>query len=215
MADKPTVIVTPPAFVTGWVSILKADTKYNDAGEYKIRVKIPKDTKGLSAQLEAIETAAAQEKAKWLKDPKNKGKRIKDADMPFYEDDEGNVIMSFKSVATWKDKNGETRTRTIPIFGGAGRIDPKQVPQFGEGTKLRVAYTVSSWVTAAVGAGATLRIDSLKLLDVKLFEASAKDPFGDDDEGYVPDSSGDEDGPPWGDDEDPGQSPEDEGPQDF
>ena len=197
MADKPTV--TPQATLFGWVNILKPDTKYNAAGDFKIKVRIPKDTKGLSAQLEKIEEAREKAKAAWLKEPKNKGKRIKEADLPFYEDDEGNIVMSFKSVASWTDaKSGETRYRQIPVFGGQGRIDPKAVPQFGEGSIVRVAYTISGFANAAVGAGASLRIDSVKLIEVKQFSGGgAANHFGDDEEGYVPDSS-DEGGDPYG-----------------
>lgn len=202
MADKPTVIVTPQATVFGWVNILKADTKYNAAGDYKIKVRIPKDTKGLAAQLEKIEEAREKAKAAWLKEPKNKGKRLKEADLPFYEDDEGNIVMSFKSVASWTDaKSGETRYRQIPVFGGAGRIDPKQVPQFGEGSIVRVAYTISAFANAAVGAGASLRIDSVKLIEVKQFSGGgAANHFGDDEDGYVPESGGD-DSDPYGNDD--------------
>lgn len=210
MADKPTVTVTPQATVFGWVNILKPDTKYNAAGDFKIKVRIPKDTKGLAAQLEKIEEAREKAKAAWLKEPKNKGKRIKEADLPFYEDDEGNIVMSFKSVASWTDaKSGETRYRQIPVFGGAGRIDPKQVPQFGEGSIVRVAYTISAFANAAVGAGASLRIDSVKLIEVKQFSGGgAANHFGDDEEGYVPDSNaGGDEGPAWGDDEGQGSEP--------
>lgn len=208
MAEKATVIVTPLATVFGWVNILKPDTKYNAAGDFKIKVRIPKDTKGLAAQLEQIEAAREKAKAAWLKETKNKGKRIKEADLPFYEDDEGNIVMSFKSVASWTDqKTGETRYRQIPVFGGAGRIDPKAVPQFGEGSVVRVAYTISAFANAAVGAGASLRIDSVKLIEVKQFSSGgAADHFGDDEEGYVPDSNGGDEGPAWGDDGDAGGS---------
>ena len=203
MAEKATVIVTPQASVFGCVNILKPDTKYNAAGDYKIKVKIPKGTKGLQAQLEAIEDARDKAKAEFLKNPKNKGKRVKEGDLPFYDDGDGNIVMSFKSVASWVDsKTGETRNRKIPVFGGAGRIDPEKVPQFGEGSTVRVAYTLSGYCNAAVGAGVSLRIDSLKLLEVKQFSGGgAQDHFGDDEGGYVP--STEDDGPanPYGDDE--------------
>lgn len=192
MSDKPTVITTPKGSVFGFVNILKPDTKFNPEGDYKIKLSIPKTAKGLEAQLEAIESARDAAKAEFQKDPKNKGKRLKEADLPFYEDDNGNIIISFKSKATWVDrKTNETKQRVIPIFGGAGRLKPNEIPQFGQGSEVKVAYTINGFCNAALGAGASLRIDSLKLIKPVAFTGGAQNHFADDeDEGYVPDSEG-------------------------
>lgn len=216
MADKPNVLVTPIATVSGWVNILRPDTKYNAAGDYKIKVKVPKGARGFTAQLEAIAEAQAKAKAEWLRDPKNKGKRPpQDASLPFYEDEDGNVVINFKSVASWVDKKtGETKNRVIPVFGGAGRIDPKAVPQFGEGSEVRVAYTISGFCNAAVGAGVSLRLDSVKLLTVKQFSGSSTNHFGEEDEGgYVPEAASADNDPYANDDipDDAGSA----GPDDF
>lgn len=214
-ADKPTVLTTARATVFGWVNILKADFKFNDAGDYKIKVKLPKNTKGLSDQLEAIEEAASKAKAEFLKNPKNKGKRVKDADLPFYEDqDDGTIVMSFKSKASWTDtKTGERRERTIPVFGGAGRLKPGEIPQFGEGSVVRVAFTIGGFCNVAVGAGASLRIDSIKLIEVKQFSGGgAANHFGDDEDGYTPEDS---DGGNFSDDDGDGYTPDADGSDDF
>lgn len=220
MSDKPNVLVTPKATVFGWVSIVKPDTKYNPEGDYKIRVRIPSDAKGLSEQLELIEKARADAKAAFAKEPKNKGKRIKEADLPFYEDDDGFVVMSFKSKASYIDKKTQERkNRVVPIFGGAGRLKPNEIPNFGEGSIVRVAFSPSGFCNAALGAGVSLRLESLKLIKPVEFTGGAgSNPFGDDDEAYVPDSSDDGDNI-YGDDNDQGQdaegSPVDESDIDF
>ncbi len=192
MSDKPTVLTTPKGFVFGFVNILKPDTKFNPEGDFKIKLRFPKETKGLTPLLESIEKARDEAKAAFLKDPKNKGKRLKEADLPFYEDDEDHIVMSFKSKATWIDrKTGETRERVIPIFGGAGRLKPNEIPQFGQGSEVKVAFTINGFCNAALGAGASLRIDSLKLIKPVAFTGGSQNHFGDDDdEGYVPDSEG-------------------------
>lgn len=217
MAEKANVLVTPKAIVTGWVSILKPDTKYNADGDYKIKVRIPRDAKGLDKLLETIEKARADAKAEFVKQPKNKGKRVKEADLPFYEDeDTGEVVMSFKSKASYIDKKTEQRkTRVIPIFGGAGRLKPEEVPNFGEGSEVRIAFQASGFCNAALGAGVSLRLESIKLIKPVEFTGGGANPFGDDDddEGYVPDRGGaDED--PYGDDNDGGGEDED-GDEDF
>lgn len=212
MSDKPTVLTTPKGLVHGFVNILKPDTKFNPEGDFKIKLRFPKETKGLSTLLDAIEQSRDDAKAAFQKDPKNKGKRLKEADLPFFEDDEGQIVMSFKSKATWIDrKTGETRERVIPIFGGAGRLKPNEVPQFGQGSEVKVAFTINGFCNAALGAGASLRIDSLKLIKPVAFTGGAQNHFGDDDdEGYVPDSEGGS----FGDDEDGGYTPEASGESD-
>lgn len=191
MSEKANVLVTPKATVTGWVSILKPDTKFNPDGDYKIKVRIPSDAKGLSAQLELIEKARDDAKAEFVKQPKNKGKRVKEADLPFYEDDEGFVVLSFKSKASYIDKKTEERrTRVVPVFGGNGRLKPNEIPNFGEGSEVRVAYNPSGFCNAALGAGVSLRLESIKLIKPVEFSGSGSNPFGDDDdEAYVPDRS--------------------------
>lgn len=217
MAEKATVIVTPQATVFGWVNILKPDTKFNAAGDFKIKVTIPKDTRGLAAQLEKIEDERNKAKQAFLKDPKNKGKRPpQDASLPFYENADGDIVMSFKSVASWTDKKtGETRNRVIPVWGGAGRLKPDEVPQFGEGSTVRVAYTISPFCNAAVGAGVSLRLDSVKLIEVKTFSGGGgANHFGDEDEGYVPEARNDNDDP-YGSDDIPGDAEPAGEPEDF
>ena len=207
MADKPNVYVTPKATVTGWVSILNPDTKFNADGDYKIKVRIDRDAPKLGDLLEKIEQARADAKAEFVKQPKNKGKRVKEADLPFYEDeDTGEVVLSFKSKASYLDKKTQERkTRVIPIFGGAGRLKPNEVPNFGEGSEVRVAFQISGFCNAALGAGVSLRLESIKLIKAVEFSGGGANPFGDDEdeEGYVPDRGGD-DSDPYGDDNDAG-----------
>lgn len=217
MAEKANVLVTPKATVTGWVSILKPDTKYNADGDYKIKVRIPRDAKGLDALLEIIEKARADAKAEFVKQPKNKGKRVKEADLPFYEDeDTEEVVLSFKSKASYIDKKTEQRkSRVIPIFGAGGRLKPEEVPNFGEGSEVRVAFQASGFCNAALGAGVSLRLESIKLIKPVEFTGGGANPFGDDDEdGYEPDRS-DEGSDPYGDDNDSSGYDEPQEDEDF
>lgn len=200
MAEKANTLVTPKATVVGWVSILRPDTKFNPEGDFKIKVRIPSDTNGLTPLLDAIEKARDDAKAAFAKDPKNKGKRIKEADLPFYEDDEGFVVMSFKSKASYLDKKtGQRKNRVVPIYGASGRLDPATVPNFGEGSEVRIAFQTSGFCNAALGAGASLRLESVKLLKPVEFSGSGANPFGDDEEGYEPDESAGGSGDPYGD----------------
>lgn len=173
-ATKPTIERTPKGHITGFVNILKADTKYDAAGVYKFKVKFSKSSK-IEELCERMESEATKAFDAWKKDPKNKGKKpIKMGDLPFYEDDDGNIVISFKSKASYTNKDGETVHRTIPIFGAdAKRIDPENIKPFGEGSEVRVGFILNSFANAAAGASVTLRIDSIQLLKAKEFSGGS------------------------------------------
>ncbi|UCR91185.1 putative ssDNA binding protein [Ralstonia phage RpT1] len=202
-ADRPTTRVTPLATVFGFVNVTKPDTKYKAEGEYKIRVKIPKEAvQDLYEELAALaEAKLAQTIERAKKDPKFKaslkGKAPKAADLPFYEDDEdGTYVFTFKSKASFISKKpgseGETVNRTIPIWQGNKRLKPEEVPKFGEGSKVRVSFVAADFFTAAVGAGITLRLEAVKLIQAVEYTGGGSNPFGDDDGDYQESTGGNE-----------------------
>lgn len=170
MAEKATIQRTPKGLITGFVNILKADTKFDAAGVYKFKVKFAK-SREIEKLCKQMEDEAQKAFDAWKKDPKNKGKKpIKMGDLPFFEDDEGNIVISFKSKASYVNKEGETIHRVIPIFGAdAKRIDPEDIKPFGEGSEVRVGFILNAFANAAAGASVTLRIDSIQLLKAKAF----------------------------------------------
>ncbi|AJT60822.1 putative ssDNA binding protein [Ralstonia phage phiITL-1] len=203
-ADRPTTRVTPLATVFGFVNVTKPDTKYKAEGEYKIRVKVPKEAaQGLYEELAALAEAKLEQTIQRAKkDPKFKaslkGKAPKAADLPFYEDEEdGTYVFTFKSKASFTSKKpgseGETINRTIPIWQGNKRLKPEEVPKFGEGSTVKVSFVAADFFTAAVGAGITLRLEAVKLIKAVEYTGGGSNPFGDDeDEGDYQESTGNE-----------------------
>ncbi|BAJ51813.1 Gp2.5-like ssDNA binding protein and ssDNA annealing protein [Ralstonia phage RSB2] len=190
-ATKPTTLVTPLATVFGFVNITKPDTKYKPEGEFKIRVKVPKE-----AAQDLYESLAQQAEAKLAEVVKRaktdakfkatlKGKAPKAADLPFYEDDEGNYVFTFKSKASFISKKpgseGETINRTIPVWQGNKRLRPEDIPKFGEGSTVKVSFVAADFFTAAVGAGITLRLEAVKLIKAVEYTGGGSNPFGDED----------------------------------
>ena len=171
---KATVQRTPKGFITGFVNILKADTKFDAAGVYKFKAKFAK-SREIEKLCQQMEEEAQKAFDAWKKDPKNKGKKpIKMGDLPFFEDDEGNIVISFKSKASYVNKEGDTIHRVIPIFGAdAKRIDPEKLKPFGEGSEVRVGFVLNAFANAAAGASVTLRIDSIQLLKAKEFSGGS------------------------------------------
>lgn len=189
--------VTPKGTLVGFVNILKADFKYDEAGKFKFKLAIPKG-KACEALCQEIEEARDEAAEKFKKDPKNKGKRLKTADLPFYEDeDTGDIVFSFSSKASYVDqKTQQVKQRVLPIFGAKGRIKPEECPNFGAGSEIKVAYQLNAFANAAIGAGVSLRIDSVLLIKPVEFSGGGSNPFGDE-EGYEPEASS---GSPFGED---------------
>lgn len=192
---KATTYNTPKATAFGFVNLVKPDTKYKAEGEFKIRVKVPCDAPGAIDQFEMLAQLATKAYddvvKKAAKDPKFKatlkGKAPKVADMPFYKDDDDNTfVYTFKTKASYVSKKpgteGQTITRTVPIFGPNGRYAPDDIPSFGAGSTVRISFSAADFFTAAVGAGITLRLEAVKLIKAVAFSGADKDPFGDDDD---------------------------------
>lgn len=210
--EKPTVHSTPKCKADGYVNLTKPDTKYKPEGEFKIKVLIPASAPGAVEMYEMIAEAAAAEVAKQEKRLKTDAEfrkkckgAIKVADLPFYHDTEEDVFAyTFKTKASYVSKKQETLgdviTRVVPIFDIKNKRYPAdKVPKFGAGSDVRIAYTVSPFFTTAVGAGVSLRLESVKLIKAQEFTGGGgSSPFGDDDEGdndsYQEQSFPDDDG---------------------
>lgn len=187
MATDKKFITTKIGTVGAYPWIQKPDTKFNDRGEYRIKFI-------LSAQKAApIIAAIDEEHAKNMAKLKAKfaGKRIKEGDMPYFEDDNGNFVFTFKSYASYKDKDsGEMKTLTLRVYDSkGGRI--MDVPAISEGSEGRVEFSMFAYApSGAVGASVKLQLCKFQLLKLVEWQGN-NDTFGSDDDeedyegGYV------------------------------
>lgn len=193
--EKPTIERTPRGEAFGYVCVTKPDTKFKPQGEFKIRVAFDPEAgapmyESLAARAEAKWKAA---KAEFAKDPAKK-KQLKGKELAeggcggYFDDDEGKYIFTFKSNASYVSKKkgteGETINRTVPIFDAKGkRIAPEDIPLFGAGSIVRIGYTVSEYAMAAVGAGVSLRLESIQLLKPVAVTGGGDGGWGDESDG--------------------------------
>ncbi|MGL5583267.1 MAG: hypothetical protein ACRDCE_20265 [Cetobacterium sp.] len=121
----------------------------------------------------------ADAKAKGKKPPK----KLESRDLPFYEDDNGNVVFQFKGHASW-EKDGETKEIILRVYDSAGkRIS--EVPNIGMGSEGRVEFSIVPYVSAVAGVGLKLQLSKFMLLKLKEWTAGGDDTFGHDmDEEY-------------------------------
>lgn len=179
---------TTPAGVAKYPKLNKPDTKFKEEGEYSVTLLLSEDK--AQAVVEAIHEAHQEAKEEGRK--KAKGKKVKEADLPFFEvvDDQGNetgeIGFKFKTKASGTRKDGSRWTRRPALFDSMGQaVNPAQVEIWG-GSILKVAYTAEPFYVPALGAGVTLRLQAVQVLKlVSGGQREAKDYGFGEEEGYA------------------------------
>ena len=163
-----------PAGIAQYPYLSKPDTKFNPDGEYKLKLEIPGDQAQDIVTFLDEQHEAAQAKAK----KENPGKKIKPGNSPYeIDEDSGKVVVNFKLKAKVTPKNGDPFEQRPAIFDAKGK--PLQDVNVGGGSKVKVAYEVVPYYTAIAGAGVTLRMKAVQVIDLKEFSGGAgADAFG-------------------------------------
>ena len=189
MASDKKFITTPLGTVGAYPYIQRPDTEYNDRGEYRIKLAVPS---GKAQRLIDLIVAAHEENVAKLKaSPKYKDKRLKEGDMPFFEDNEGNVVFTFKMYGSFKDRDtGEMKALTLRVYDSTGkRIE--DVPAISGGSTGKVSFSLFAYApNGAVGASVKLQLSKFQLKDLVVYTGSGNDSFGNEDDeemagGYV------------------------------
>ena len=126
--------------------------------------------------------AASVAKAK----KENPGKKIKEGDVPYsVNDDTGKVTVRFKLKAKVTPKQGDPFEQRPALFDAKGKpIGPDA--KIGGGSKVKVAYELVPYYTAIAGAGVSLRLKAVQVIDLVEFSGGASSEaygFGEE-EGY-------------------------------
>ncbi|WP_454253506.1 hypothetical protein [Pseudomonas sp. Marseille-Q7302] len=149
--------------------LIDPDTRFDEDGIYKTKLK----ANGPQAEAfrELIKKVQQEELERQIQDAeakkKGSGKRLKLADLPVEEDEDGNLIFNFRSKAKVKDKKtGQMVDRKVALFDAKGKRLAHDV-KLGTDTVARVSCFVAPFYTALLGAGVTLRLRAVKVLDLK------------------------------------------------
>ena len=170
MSKKPKLprFVTPIG-VAQYPYLTKPDTKFNPDGDYKVNLEIDsKDAQEIMSFLDE-QLALSVEKAK----KENAGKKIKEGDAPYtVNEDTGKVTLKFKLKAKVTTKSGDQFDQKVAIFDAKGKpiVD---VPNIGGGSKMKVSYEVIPFYTALVGAGLSLRVRAVQIIELHEFSGGA------------------------------------------
>lgn len=167
----------------------KPNDKYKAEGEYSVQfTQTPEEAKPLVALIDA----AMAESLKDAKAEFPKKKQIKQADAPYKKDTDqdgnetGLLSFKFKAVASGIRKEDKTPWTFRPmLFDAKGGKIPATVQIWG-GSVVRVSFEISPFYTEKVGAGVSLRMKAVKVLELRTGKGRDANAygFGEAEEGY-------------------------------
>ena len=170
MKNKYTKIVTPIGIAQyPWLS--SPDTKFSEVGDYKTNLILSK--KDAQDVISMIDTA--REESVKIGAEKSNGKKVKQADPPYYDevDDDGkptgNVILKFKCKAKVTTKSGESFENKPTLFDAKGK--PMLNVNVWGGSELKVSAELIPYFTSMVGAGVSMRLRAAQI--IKLIEGGS------------------------------------------
>lgn len=167
MATKQTRYTTPKGTAKyPWLS--SPDTKFNPDGDYKVTLVLPVQDADTIVQFLDEQLALSEAKAK--KD--NPGKKVKVADAPYKVDEEnGNIEINFKMKAKVTMQSGDSFDQKPALFDAKGK--PLADVNVGGGSKIKVSYECVPFYTALIGAGISLRLRAVQVIDLVEFSGGA------------------------------------------
>lgn len=156
--------LTTPSGKAAWPHVNTPDTKFDKDGIYSINLRLTKEdaeevVKTIKGVLkESVKTAEKE----------NKGKKVKVAPLPIkdVEDEQGNptgeVEIKFKLRAVGQS-GGDSWEQKPALFDASGKPMTETV---GSGSTCKVGCEVVPYYTAMAGAGVTLRLKAVQVLDL-------------------------------------------------
>lgn len=163
MAEKKKIerFVSPKGFAS-YPYLTNPDTKFNQDGEYKVSLIVAGNdaSKAIAFLTEQHEVAVAKAKQA------NAGKRVKAGEMPFIENDDGTVTFKFKLKAKVTPKNGAPFEQRPVLFDAKGKPLTGEY-KVGGGSTIKISYEVVPYYTAIAGAGVSLRLKAVQIIELK------------------------------------------------
>jgi hypothetical protein len=153
-------IVTPKGVLV-YPHLNKADTKFDVNGVWRAGLRLEKkDADNLIQQItDEIEANAADETAK-------RGKKVKVANPPYSEDNDGNIIFNFKLKAGGTRANGEAWSQRPVLYDSKGNVFDPQGKIIWGGTSAKIAFQLARYHVGSIGAGISLRMKAVQILDL-------------------------------------------------
>lgn len=161
-----------PVGVAVYPHLNKPDTKFDTetGGKYRVKLSIP--AKECGAFIKEIDKVYEQNIVKEAEARDQDVEDIRRANKPYTEEKvdgkkTGNILISFSMKAKGKAKDGTEWEQRPQFFDGSGNNMPHdKLPQIGGGTKMCINCTLAPWFVGSQGAGVTLRINAIQIIEL-------------------------------------------------
>jgi len=177
MPSKHTRLTTPIG-TARWPRLSKPDTKFDKDGVYKVDLILSAaDAEPVKKQIQDV----MKDHIEYVK--RTKPALKKRADLPFVEEvddggnETGNWVFKFKLKAI--GVNGDDRWEQRPIV-----MDSKKAPidtttvEVGQGSRISVGCEIVPYVSPMVGAGISLRLKVVQVVELRESGSSVGDDWG-------------------------------------
>jgi hypothetical protein len=160
--------LTTPLAKFQYPKLVEPETKFNPEGVYKLTAVL--DAADANDISEALDTLLNNHKASLkAQDPTKKDWKL--ADLPYsFEDFDGkpSFIVKVKMKAKGVGRDGKPWTAAPAIFDAKGQPvrDRESLKGMWSGTTGRVSFEAQPFFQAAIGAGITLRLKAVQVIDL-------------------------------------------------
>lgn len=168
-----------PAGIARFPHLHEPDTKFDDIGYYKVDVVLsPEDSEELIQEIDELYEENLEAQAAALSKPRKKispaklkkGSRGYEEELDEETDEPtGNIIFKFKMKAGFK-RNGKIVPMNPKIYDRYGHIVEDDI---GGGSEIKVAYKAAGYYTAQSGAGVTLYLNAVQVLELRQWAGNA------------------------------------------
>ena len=160
---KKFVRITSPLGTAIYPRLTQPDTKFDKDGVYSVDLELDPTDKTSSTFIDSLKKAA-DDAYKATVEEKG-GKKLKRCDLPIKETDDGKVRIKFKLKA--KAGNDERSWEQKPVIFDSAGTAMQAPPNVGSGSRIKVAFEVVPFFTAMVGAGISLRMKAVQIVELK------------------------------------------------
>lgn len=185
LIDK--IKLTTPVCKLLYPKLIEPETKFNPEGAYKLTAVV--DAADAAELADALDALLTKHKASLkAQDPGKKDWKL--ADLPYgFEEIDGkpSFLVKPKMKAKGIDRDGRAWTSTPALFDAKGRPvkDRDALKGMWSGTTAKVNFEACPFYQPAIGAGITLRLKAVQIIDLVESSGSAESfGFGEED-GWV------------------------------
>jgi len=163
MQKRKFIKATTPIGTAVYPRLNSPDTKFNKDGVYSVDLQLDPSDKDTTTFITSLKKAS--DDAYKAECENRGGKKLKRSELPIKETDEGMIRIKFKLNA--KAGNEEKSWAQKPMLFDAQGNAMATPPNIGSGSTIRVSFEIVPYFTAMVGAGVSLRMKAVQIIDLR------------------------------------------------